>query len=407
MKKRMLLIGLSALFLNACTDNGLLFRSDGEYDSQSFGMYFVGEPYEVKGRRYVPAETDSYKEKGMASWYTLEKDFSVTANGELFDDTQMTARHKTLPLPSLVRITNLENGNTAIVRVNDRGPFVNNRLIDVSLKTAEALEFQNQGTTMVEVELLVDESRLMKQELVAAGRVEEPVQTETVSETAVSSESVDISDPAPIYAPENPAAGQMLYAPDAVSTVPLVEASDAPVADKSAADEVYAREPVDLTQPEVAGSVTEETLTVTQEVVSAEAVSSSVVAPAPVVAAPVESLEATKAVTQMVAPSQENIVSSKQSESVTPAPRSFSDAQDLASMKKYYVQMGAFSKKANAEQIQKRLSGIVDVSFSTKKVGDKELTVVRTQPFLSKKEARRMLDQIKKAGYTGSQIVTD
>jgi rare lipoprotein A len=107
----------------------------------------------------------NYKEKGFAAWYSRDSQNRLTTNGEVFDDEKMTAAHKTLPLPSLVRITNLENGNTAIVRVNDRGPAVNNRLMDVSRKVAEALEMQINGTTFVEVEVLPDESRRLKEGL--------------------------------------------------------------------------------------------------------------------------------------------------------------------------------------------------------------------------------------------------
>ena len=89
----------------------------------------------------------TYSEKGMASWYSRDTQNRLTTNGEVFDDYKMTAAHKTLPLPSLVRITNLTNGNTAIVRINDRGPAVNNRLIDVSRGVAEALEMAEVGTT--------------------------------------------------------------------------------------------------------------------------------------------------------------------------------------------------------------------------------------------------------------------
>ena len=107
----------------------------------------------------------NYKEKGFAAWYSRDSQNRLTTNGEVFDDEKMTAAHKTLPLPSLVRITNLENGNTAIVRVNDRGPSVNNRLMDVSQKVAEALEMQISGTTFIQVEILPDESLRLKEGL--------------------------------------------------------------------------------------------------------------------------------------------------------------------------------------------------------------------------------------------------
>ena len=160
------ILTLCAGLLSGCSENGFWFRSGSDYeDIPEQGVYYVGQPYQIKGVLYTPAEDWAYSEKGVASWYSRDSQYRLTTNGEVFDDEKMTAAHKTLPLPSLVRITNLENGNTAIVRVNDRGPAVNNRLIDVSRKTAEALEMSETGTTLVQVDILPDESRRLKDEL--------------------------------------------------------------------------------------------------------------------------------------------------------------------------------------------------------------------------------------------------
>lgn len=165
----LLKVGICLLSLTACTDNGLLFRSFGGYgEDEQKATYKVEEPYQIKDEWYTPKEDYAYKERGIAGWYQ-EEEGTLTANGEKYDETVLTAMHKTLPLPSLVRITNLENGNVAIVRVNDRGPYVNNRLIDVSQKAAEALEFNMIGTTMVQVEILPDESKKLKEEILRQG----------------------------------------------------------------------------------------------------------------------------------------------------------------------------------------------------------------------------------------------
>lgn len=171
MRKKFCILSL-ALVLGGCTDNGFLFRS-GDYETtDQKGMYIIGEPYAVKGTFYTPKEDFNYVETGMAAWY-VPREFS--SNGEAFSSTNgLTARHKTLPLPTLVRVTNLENGNTAIVRVNDRGPYVNNRLIDVSKKAAEALEFPANGTVMVKVEVLAEPSQRLKAELAREGLVAPP-----------------------------------------------------------------------------------------------------------------------------------------------------------------------------------------------------------------------------------------
>jgi len=116
------------------------------------GVYRVGKPYTVAGRLYVPEENINYSEIGYASWYGDDFHGRYTANGEIFDMTAITAAHPTLPLPSYVRVTNLANNRSIVVRVNDRGPYARDRLIDVSVKTAELLGFYGHGVARVKVE---------------------------------------------------------------------------------------------------------------------------------------------------------------------------------------------------------------------------------------------------------------
>lgn len=121
--------------------------------------YKVGDPYEVKGTTYYPREDYSYDETGIASWYGQDFHGMYTANGEIFNKDELTAAHKTLPMPSLARVTNLDNGRSIVVRVNDRGPFSGARLIDVSQRAAQLLGFERQGTAKVRVQVLADESK--------------------------------------------------------------------------------------------------------------------------------------------------------------------------------------------------------------------------------------------------------
>jgi rare lipoprotein A len=116
------------------------------------GVYRVGKPYTVAGRVYVPEENVKYSEVGFASWYGDDFHGRYTANGEIFDMTAISAAHPTLPLPSYVRVTNLANNRSIVVRVNDRGPYARDRLIDVSVKTAELLGFYGHGVARVKVE---------------------------------------------------------------------------------------------------------------------------------------------------------------------------------------------------------------------------------------------------------------
>lgn len=111
----------------------------------------IGAPYQVNGKWYIPAHEPDYNEIGTASWYGRDFHGKATANGELFDMNVVSAAHPTLPIPSLVEVTNLTNGRSIVVRVNDRGPFVSDRLIDLSARGATLLGFRDQGSTQVRV----------------------------------------------------------------------------------------------------------------------------------------------------------------------------------------------------------------------------------------------------------------
>ena len=125
------------------------------------GYYKIGKPYTINGVTYVPAFDPNYDETGIASWYAGEFTGEPTANGELYDPEQLTAAHRTLPLPSLVRVTNLDNGRALVVRINDRGPYANNRIIDLSRRCAQLLGFEKKGTAKVRVEILAKDSEAL------------------------------------------------------------------------------------------------------------------------------------------------------------------------------------------------------------------------------------------------------
>ena len=123
-------------------------------------IYKVGNPYKINGKWYYPAVDYQYDEVGIASWYGPGFHGKTTANGEVFDQNKISAAHRTLPMPSVVKVTNLENGLVLEkVRINDRGPFARNRIIDLSKKAAEELGFIKNGVAKVRVEILEDESR--------------------------------------------------------------------------------------------------------------------------------------------------------------------------------------------------------------------------------------------------------
>lgn len=115
-------------------------------------------PYEVNGARYeVLSSSEGYRVRGRASWYGMKFQGRPTSNGEIYDVYGATAAHRSLPIPSYVRVSNLENQRSVILRVNDRGPFASDRIIDVSYQAAVALGFSERGTAQVEVEALPQE----------------------------------------------------------------------------------------------------------------------------------------------------------------------------------------------------------------------------------------------------------
>ncbi len=125
----------------------------------AMGEYKIGKPYNVRGIWYYPKVDYDYRETGIASWYGPGFHGKRTANGEIYDQMELTAAHRTLPMPSMVRVTNLENGRSLLVRINDRGPFSNGRIIDLSYRAAQLLDVVAAGTAKVAVENLGQQSR--------------------------------------------------------------------------------------------------------------------------------------------------------------------------------------------------------------------------------------------------------
>ncbi|MBP5698290.1 MAG: septal ring lytic transglycosylase RlpA family protein, partial [Alphaproteobacteria bacterium] len=153
------------------------------------GVYKVGSTYTALGQKYTPEEDYRYSETGIASWYGADFHNKRTANGEIYNMNAVTAAHRTLPLPSIVRVTNLENGKSIIARVNDRGPYVKNRIIDLSQKGAELLGYKMQGTAKVKVEILAKESQALKEAMLSKNNssktYNEAIKYSTVTDTKV------------------------------------------------------------------------------------------------------------------------------------------------------------------------------------------------------------------------------
>lgn len=151
-----------SFMLSACSGNnpGPILKK-GEYQ----GKYKVGTPYKIAGRWYYPKEDPYYDEVGISSWYGPNFHGKQTANGDIFNQEALTAAHRTLPMPSYVKVTNLENHKTLVLLVNDRGPYAKNRILDVSKKAARLLGFKDQGLAKVRVQFLPGKTKQLLSEL--------------------------------------------------------------------------------------------------------------------------------------------------------------------------------------------------------------------------------------------------
>jgi rare lipoprotein A len=176
---RVLLLALLSVGLSSCSTGtpelaGLSPQAQAEIIKNYGGVYKVGNPYQIAGKWYYPKEDYSYSEVGVASWYGEDFNGKQTANGERYNMNTLTAAHRTLPLPCIVKVTNLQNGRSIVLRVNDRGPYVKDRIIDLSKHGAQLLGYMGQGTTKVKVEIMEKESKALK-----AALLNMPVQEET------------------------------------------------------------------------------------------------------------------------------------------------------------------------------------------------------------------------------------
>ncbi len=171
--RRAVLIAFGVAVLASCAETKLVIHSakrimgpsDSNAEVKATTEYKIGKPYQIAGIWYYPKEDFEYDETGIASWYGTKFHGRKTANGEIYDMNTLTAAHRTLPLPSFVRVTNLENGRSLILRVNDRGPFARGRIIDISRRGSQLLGFQRQGTARVRVQVMADRSQAVKARL--------------------------------------------------------------------------------------------------------------------------------------------------------------------------------------------------------------------------------------------------
>ncbi|KAF0117901.1 MAG: rare lipoprotein A [Rhodospirillaceae bacterium] len=317
------------------------------------GLYKVGEPYQIKGIWYYPHEDYDYRETGVASWYGMDFHKKETANGEIFDMNAITAAHRTLPMPSVVRVTNLVNGRALAVRVNDRGPFVNDRILDLSRQAAQLLGFAAQGVTQVKVEILAEESITLKSQLLRDSTLIAGPKIDAAPQVAVVTE------------PLAPLSVMKLPVPSSPGTKALSGQGAAPGAKTLA-------EPLEkpVTKP------------VTKPLDKPGA------KPSP----------AAKSIVPAAKPIVKPIAKPSEKPGAKPL-------EQPAAVSGYYIQVATFGNSAFAERASRHLKAKGRVSVLQQGTGDRVLYRVRIGPLAGVPEAERLLADVRKAGYADARIV--
>ena len=156
--------------------------------------YYVGSAYKVEDVQYIPVEDLNYNQTGIAGIIPAELNGTKTSNGEVFDINQMVATSKTLPLPTIARVTNLDNGQSVVVRVNNRGPFVNTRIMDLSPAAAQKIGMN--GQSKVQVQVLAEESTMVKNATLGSTQTAQPAAQPVVETTVVTTTQAPAAQPA-------------------------------------------------------------------------------------------------------------------------------------------------------------------------------------------------------------------
>ena len=307
------------------------------------GTYKIGQPYKIDGVTYTPQETFTLSETGTASWYGPGFHGKSTANGERYDQADRTAAHRTLQMPAIVRVTNLENGRSTVVRVNDRGPFARSRVIDLSRTAAEEIDMVGKGTARVRVDQLQAESLAVKDVALSGGGPAE--QQQAVAQLASGKRAAPAPTPAPPPAP----------VPVEVPPPPVMQASyEPPPAPAAPAQTVYATPPrnaVPFGAPRSASGDVPPTIA---------------------------SLSATTA-------------------AATPS----------SQLSGFFVQVGAFSTHENAEKQRGAVRSYGNPEISQVSANGRDVYRVRLGPYTTQDAAGIVADRLKRSGYGDARVVAE
>jgi rare lipoprotein A len=388
------LIALMGLILAGCASpSPSPVGWSGSPAGRGIGAYRVGAPYQIHGVWYYPAVDYNYDRTGTASWYGEAFEGRLTANGEIFDLNELTAAHTTLPMPSIVQVTNLENGRSLQLRVNDRGPFVGGRLIDVSRRAAQLLGFENQGTTLVRVTILKDESIAAAEEAMHnSGQI-------MVAEASRANTAAPAMRSPPVYAaaitPTARSTGLAMSPPHPRTAPPqlaLARPASPPPREHP------------LLPPAVAASNPPAVVAASNPPPSA----SLMTAPAPAVRSRFSLIARAEAaeLPPNFAPLRKPQVAAAAAAKTAPSPATLA-AGSSAAAGRIFVQAGAFASRDNAERAEARIARLGSVHVTSAAVNGVAMYRVRLGPLASAAQASRLLARVVDSGCRGARIVSD
>jgi rare lipoprotein A len=311
------------------------------------GSYKVGAPYKIDGVTYTPQEEFNHVETGVASWYGPGFHGKSTANGEPYDQSARTAAHRTLQMPAIVRVTNLDNGMSTVVRINDRGPFARSRIIDLSRTAAQELDIVRNGTGHVRIEQLQAESLAVKDVAMAGGG---PAEQQAAVAQASSGRYAPAAAPAPVQTA-------------AYNPPPTAYAQPAPAP-------VYA-------QP----------------------------APAPGYAQPAPSQPVWP--TNQRSPAVDPAPAYVPASTGGPTVASLATGSTLQPTSGFYVQTGAFTTQENAERQRGAVSSYGATEVSQASAGGRDVYRVRLGPYTTPDAAAIVADRLKRSGYGDARVVAN
>ncbi|MGE0257382.1 MAG: septal ring lytic transglycosylase RlpA family protein [Alphaproteobacteria bacterium] len=342
-------IGVSLALCAGCS--GPRSASDASGFGRSRGYYKVGAPYQVNGVWYYPRVDYAYDETGTASWYGEAFNGRPTANGEIFDLTQVSAAHKTLQLPSVVEVTNLQNGRALKVRVNDRGPFAGDRIIDLSRRAAQLLGFERAGTAPVRVKIIKEESIKVAEAAMRGdvghtrlGQATRPVRT-AVAAAGPNPGGIRAAPPAPM---------------PAVASASVAAPSPGPAP---------ALSPPPGEPPRVASEH---------------------------LAEPAEHNAARRSTWPA-------LIASAQAAPIAPTPNQ--QRPVAAPSARIFIQAGMFAVAENAQRVKARFARTTGTEVSRVSVNGNSLYRVRLGPVASEAEARRLLGELAESGIPDARVV--